>query len=137
MAGPAPRTRNWHALENAHEPTGMHILVYGEVEVSATNKEPVLTEKPERNPKNLGLHLTIEESGEGAQIMVWKPARFHKVVEADEYDVVIVRWNVEQIANVPVVDDEEHHAAATEAAMSARRFFAFCIADSWAACLVR
>ena len=44
MADPAPKTRNWRALENAHKPKGLHVLVFGQVEVSATNKEPVLTE---------------------------------------------------------------------------------------------
>ncbi len=115
MAGPAPKTRNWRALENAHKPKGRHVLVFGEVEVSATNKEPVLTEKPERDPKNLGLHLTIKESGEGAQMMVWKPAHFHKVVKPNEYDDVIVRWYIDQIANFPIHDDREYAANAATA----------------------
>jgi hypothetical protein len=118
MAGPAPTTRNWRALENAHKPKGLHVLVFGEVEVSATNKQPVLTEAAERNPKNLGLHLTIEESGEGAQVVVWKGVRFHREVEADEFDHVVVRWNVGQIANFPIHDDREH-TANTAAAMKA------------------
>ena len=48
MADPAPKTRNWRALENAHKPKGLHLLVFGQVEVSAINKEPVLTETPEQ-----------------------------------------------------------------------------------------
>ena len=95
MADPAPKTRNWRALENAHKPKGLHLLVFGQVEVSATNKEPVLTETPERNPKNLGLNLTIRtSSGAGAQVMVQKRAHFHKVAKANQYENVIVRWNV-------------------------------------------
>ena len=122
MAGPAPKTRNWRALENAHKPKGLHVLVFGEVEVSATNKDPVLTESAERNPKNLGLDLTIEESGKGAQMMVWKPAHFHKEVKANEYENVIVRWDVGQIANFPIHDDREHAANAAGAmkALNAR-----------------
>jgi hypothetical protein len=115
MADPAPKTRNWRAIENAHKPKGLHVLVFGEVEVSATNKEPVLTEKPERDPKNLGLHLTIKESGAGGQMMVWKPAHFHKVVKANEYNDVIVRWYIDQIANFPIHDDREHEAKAAAA----------------------
>ena len=119
MADPAPKTRNWRALENAHKPKGLHLLVFGQVEVSATNKEPVLTETPERNPKNLGLNLTIRtSSGAGAQVMVWKRAHFHKVVKANQYENVIVRWNVDQIANVPIHDDREY-AAKAAAAMKA------------------
>ena len=119
MADPAPKTRNWRALENAHKPKGLHVLVFGQVEVSATNKEPVLTETPERNPKNLGLNLTVRtSSGAGAQMMVWKPAHFHKVVKANQYENVIVRWNVDQIANFPIHDDREH-AAKAAAAMKA------------------
>ena len=67
MAGPAPKTRDWRALENAHKPKGWHVLVSGQVQVGATNMEPRLTETPERNPKNLGLKLTIEKAGEGAR----------------------------------------------------------------------
>ena len=119
MADPAPKTRNWRALENAHKPKGLHVLVFGQVEVSATNKEPVLTETPERNPKNLGLNLTVRtSSGAGAQMMVWKPAHFHKVVKANQYENVIVRWNVDQIANFPIHDDREY-AAKAAAAMKA------------------
>jgi flagellum-specific peptidoglycan hydrolase FlgJ len=116
MADPAPKTRNWRALENAHKPKGLHVLVFGQVEVSATNKEPVLTETPERDPKNLGLNLTIRtSSGAGGQVMVWKPAHFHKVVKANQYENVIVRWNVDQIANFPIHDDREYVAKAAAA----------------------
>jgi len=119
MAGPAPKTRNWHALENAHKPKGLHVLVFGEVEVSATNKEPRLTETAERNPKNLGLKLTIETfPGKGADVVVWKGAHFHKEVKKNQFDDVIVRWDVGQIANFPIHDDREQ-AASAAAAMKA------------------
>jgi hypothetical protein len=119
MAGPAPKTRNWHALENAHKPKGLHVLVFGEVEVTATDKEPRLTETPERNPKNLGLKLTIETlPGEGADVVVWKGVHFHKEVKKDQFDHVIVRWDVGQIANFPIHDDREQ-AASAAAAMKA------------------
>jgi hypothetical protein len=114
MAGPAPKTRNWSALENAHKPKGLHVLVAGQVQVSASNMEPRLTESAERNPRNLGLALTLEKSGQGSDMACWKMAHFHKEVTANQYDNVVVRWNVDQIANIPVVDDREHaaHAAA-------------------------
>lgn len=115
MAGPAPKTREWRALENAHKPKGLHVLVFGQVQVGATNMEPRLTETPERNPRNLGLNLTIMTLPmKGEDITVWKGAHFHKEVKANEYDNVIVRWDVGQIANVPIVDDKEHAAHATD-----------------------
>jgi hypothetical protein len=115
MAGPAPKTRDWRAIENAHKPKGLHVLVSGQVQVGATNMEPRLTETPERNPKNLGLNLTIESHGAGDDVMVWKAAYFHKEVTADQYDHVVVRWDVKQIANIPVLNDRElaEHADAT------------------------
>lgn len=78
--------------------------------------EPRLKESAERNPKNLGLHLTIESSGPGDDVMVWKAAHFHKEVKPGEFDHVIVRWDVEQIANFPIHDDREV-AAQADAAM--------------------
>jgi hypothetical protein len=118
MAGPAPKTRGWHARESAHKPKGLHVAGGGMVEVSATNMHPVLTERPERDPKNLGFYLTIEESGTGAQVVVWKGVHFHKEVKANEFDNVIVRWDVDQIANFPIVDNREY-ATEADAAMKA------------------
>jgi hypothetical protein len=119
MAGPAPKTHGWHALENAHRPKGWHVIVGGVVQVSATNLEPRLTETAERNPDNLGLNLTIEKtSGDGADVMVWKAVHFHKEVKRNQYNHVIVRWDVQQIANFPVLDDREC-AAQAEVAMKA------------------
>jgi hypothetical protein len=120
MAGPAPKTRGWHAVENAHRPKGFHVIAAGYVEVGATNMEPRLTETPERDPRNLGLNLTIEESGEGAQVVVWKGVHFHKEVTANQFDNVIVRWDVGQIANFPIHDDRERavHAAAAMKALN-------------------
>ena len=113
MASAAPKTRNWRAIENAHEPEGLHIIVTGEVEVGSVGDDPVLGETPERNPKNLGLNLAIHKGG-GANVKVWKVAHFHKEVKADEYDNVFVRWNISRIAEFPVQDDTERQAQAKE-----------------------
>jgi hypothetical protein len=118
MAAPAPKTRDWRAIENAHKPQGLHVLVSGHVRVAATNMEPRLTESPERNPKNLGLNLAIESHGSGDDVMVWKLAYFHKEVTANQYDHVVVRWDVKQIANIPVLNDREL-ATQANAAMKA------------------
>jgi len=117
MANAAPKTRGWHARENVHKPRGCHVIAAGLVQVSALNMEPRLTEEPERNPRNLGLKLTIETvPGEGADVMVWKAVHFHKEVKKNELDRVIVRWEVDQIANFPIIDDTQH-AAENDAAM--------------------
>jgi len=115
MAGPAPKTRDWSALENAHKPKGLHVLVFGNVEVPTLNMQPKLTESAERNPRNLGLKLTVGKSGKGPDVKGWKVAQFHKVVKANQYDNVIVRWDVQQIADIPVLDDRERAAQAAAA----------------------
>jgi len=114
MAGPAPKTRNWIARENAHKPKGLHIIVGGEVEVSATNKSPELAEAPHVG-KTLPLDLTIvDDSNEplveyrGKPVKVWKAATFHQVVSANQFERVSIRWNGKEIASTPVIDDREH-----------------------------
>jgi hypothetical protein len=110
MAGPAPKTRNWTARENAHKPKGLHLIVGGQVEVNNTNLEPRLKEVAERNPRQVGLALTVVKSGgPGLDVKVWKNAFFHKEVRANEYDSVTVRWDVTSIAQFPVIDDTQHH----------------------------
>jgi hypothetical protein len=109
MAGPAPKTRNWMARENVHKPKDLHVIVSGLVQVNNTNKRPTLTESPERNPRNLGLDLTITDpGGDGAAVTCWKEAFLHKEVKANEYDTVTIRSNGSSIAQIPVVDDREH-----------------------------
>jgi len=117
MAGPAPKTRNWRARENEHEPSGLHVIVSGEVEVTATNKHPQLAEAPHVG-KVLPLDLTITESGMGAQAVVWMAASFHKVVSANEFEHVEIRWDGKVIATAPVVDDSEHDALASKQAQA-------------------
>lgn len=107
MAGPAPKTRAWFALENAHKPKGLHVIVTGAVQVSATNKAAVLTEAPSVGDL-LTLDLAIKDDGHpGIQVQVWKPAYFHKEVSADEYNRVAVRWDGKPIATFAVLDDRE------------------------------
>lgn len=107
MAGPAPKTRAWFALENAHKPKGLHVIVTGAVQVSATNKAAVLTEA-KSDGDLLSLDLAIKDEGHpGVQVPVWKPAFFHKEVTADQYNRVSVRWDGKEIAAFPVLDDRE------------------------------
>jgi hypothetical protein len=117
MAGPAPKTKNWSARENAHEPSGLHVIVTGEVEVSATNVHPQLTEGPHAG-NALPLDLTIAERGMGAPAVVWMAANFQRQVSANEFDRVEIRWDGKVIATVPVIDDTEHDALVSKQAQA-------------------
>lgn len=128
MAGPAPKTRNWIARENAHKPKGLHILVGGEVDLSATNKSPELTEAPHVG-KTLPLDLSVIDDKDeplveynGKPVKVWKAASFHKLVSVNQFERVSIRWDGKEIANLPVIDDREHgqHLVAITAAANAK-----------------
>jgi len=60
MAGPAPKTEKWTARENLHQPEGLHLLVGGTVEVSASNLAPLLA-GAEDDGDVLVLDLTLVE----------------------------------------------------------------------------
>jgi hypothetical protein len=115
MTGPAPKTRNWRARENKHDPAGLKLIVTGEVEVSATNKHAELTEALHVGTV-LPLDLKIVESGLGAPLVVWTKAHLERAVSANEFDRVDIHWDGEVIATAPVVDDAEHDAAADKQA---------------------
>ena len=109
----APKTRNWSARENVHKPKGFHLLVCGGVEVTSLNKVPQLAKTDSRDPKVLGLALTVvtdpdEPSGDA---MVWRSADYHEVVTPDQYTSVAVRWEGDVIERIAVIDDREHGAA--------------------------
>jgi hypothetical protein len=108
MADPAPKTDKWSARENVHKPKGVHIIVSGNVQVGSTNKVAVLRET--KGPGDvLMLDLTIEDGeGEGADVMVWTLATYHKEVDTDQFNKVTVRWDTKAIATFPVIDDRQH-----------------------------
>jgi hypothetical protein len=114
MAAPAPKTDKWTARENTQGEKGklgIVLLVTGLVEVTSTNKEPVLTEASGgAYGKTLVLDLTIRSAGgTDLQVLVWKRATFSKDVSADHYDNVEIRWEGKAIATVKVLNDDEHH----------------------------
>jgi hypothetical protein len=109
----APKTRNWSARENVHKPEGFHLLVCGGVEVTSLNKVPQLAKTDSRDPKVLGLALTVvtdpdEPTGDA---MVWRSADYHEVVTPDQYTSVAIRWEGDVIERIAVIDDREHGAA--------------------------
>jgi hypothetical protein len=112
MAGPAPKTDRWTARENTQGKHGIVLIVSGLVEVTSTNKEPVLTEASGGGGygKTLALDLTMRSGeGEDLQVLVWKRATFSRDVSANHYDNVEIRWEGKTIATVKVLDDDEHH----------------------------
>ena len=114
MAGPAPKTDKWVARENTQGEKGklgIVLIVSGLVEVTSTNKEPVLTEASGGGyGKTLVLDLTIRSGGgTDLQVLVWKRANFSKDVSANHYNNVEIRWEGKAIATVKVLDDDEHH----------------------------
>ena len=102
-----PKTKNWSALENKHEPSGLHVIVSGLVELEP-DQAPVLTERTGR-AQVLELELTIGTSSDpDFHGLVWKQASFHKEVNANQYNSVRVMSDDFVVADFPVLDDREH-----------------------------
>jgi hypothetical protein len=119
----APNTKLWTARENDHdEAGGWHLLVGGQVECGY-HEAPVLTET-KGDGSTLALDLTLEAqqaepvtNADGKALKmpsVWKAARYHRQVDANQFKAVAIRWKNEMFETVPVVDDKEHHAAMTK-----------------------
>jgi hypothetical protein len=125
MAGRAPRTDKWTARENKHEERFV-LIVGGLVQVADSNQNPHLAEPDTiaRGPKTLVLDLTIESGGSGGDdVLAWKPAHFHKDVQANQYADVAIRWDGQPIAAAKILDDSEydqHLTRITQAANLAR-----------------
>jgi hypothetical protein len=104
-----PNTRNWKAWLDLEPPALSTFHVVGEVEVSATNKEPVLTKADPQgiDPSTLLLDLTIRETGDaGDQVMTWREAHYQETwVTRGQYKQVDIRWEDEIIASIEKVDE--------------------------------
>ena len=110
MADRPPHTDKWMARENKHN-EGLVLILDGVVQVANTNQEPRLTEPATvaRPPKTLVLDLTVESSGDpGSDVPVWKPAHFHKDVQANQFADVSIRWEGKPIASANILDDSEY-----------------------------
>jgi len=118
MAGPAPKTEKWTARENQHtedgKPAGLHLLVGGVVEVQASDLAPQLTVSRTSVGDLLALDLTIGKCSDplvehnGKPVAVWKAVSYHTVVTVDQINRVQIRWDGQQIAALPVINDIEH-----------------------------
>lgn len=112
----APRTRNWKALEMPNfAGRDYHLSVSGEVEVSATNKTPHLTQHAPQgfNPRVLLLDLTIRtDGGFGADVMTWKAVSLRQLTSGNQYDEVDILFDGEVIERIKVAHPKT--AAATK-----------------------
>jgi hypothetical protein len=117
MADAAPKTEKWTARENLHKPEGLHLIVSGNVLVADADREPVLTKGQALDPKLLPLELTIVTCGDPSiAVEVWKGAKYHEVVTADQYNRVQVSWDGQAFADFPVLNDREHATLMTKQA---------------------
>ena len=106
MAGAAPNTRSWKAVEMPDfAGRNYHLTVTGEVEVSATNLMPKLDEHVPHgfNPRILLLDLSIVSTGGlGGPIMIYKPARYARPTTGNQYAEVDILFEGKVIERIAV-----------------------------------
>ncbi len=105
---PAPKTRKWRAWLNLQPGSENQLHVTGDVEVSATNKEPVLRRAQPQgiNPKILILDLSIRELGIGEQVITWREAQYMEMgVAPGQYTQVEIRWETSTIATIDRIEE--------------------------------
>ena len=112
----APKTRNWSANElpdfAGHR---YHLKVHGEVETSATNYAPKLTEHIPQgfNPRILLLDLTIVETAEiGGQVVAFRSADYDRPTNGHQYDEVDILFEGNVIERIKVNHPKTAAAAA-------------------------
>ena len=104
MAG-APNTRNWKANELPNLiGRNYKIHVTGDVEVTATNQTPKLSDRVPQgiNPRILLLNLTIVTSGVGGQIVFYRSVQYTKATSGDQYDEVDIFYRGKIIKRIKV-----------------------------------
>jgi hypothetical protein len=112
----APKTRNWSANElpdfAGHR---YHLKVHGEVETSATNYSPKLTEHIPQgiNPRILLLDLTIVKTAEvGGQVVAFRSADYDRPTNGHQYDEVDILFEGNIIERIKVSHPKTAAAAA-------------------------
>lgn len=123
MAGAAPNTRSWKAVEMPDfAGRNYHLTVTGEVEVSATNLMPKLDERTPQgfNPRILLLDLAIVSTGGlGGPIMIYKPARYARPATGNQYAEVDILFEGKVIERIAV--DHPKTVAKTPAKKPAKK----------------
>jgi len=112
----APKTRNWSANElpdfAGHR---YHLKVHGEVETSATNYAPKLTEHIPQgfNARILLLDLTIVKTAEvGGQVVAFRSADYDRPTNGHQYDEVDILFEGNVIERIKVNHPKTAAAAA-------------------------
>jgi len=121
----APKTRNWKANEIPDFVGRVYRLhVTGDVQVTATNRDPVLSVHTPQgiNPRILLLDLKIvSRGGFGGQIVFYKQATFMRPTSGDQYDEVDILWEGRIIARIRVGHPKSLTAAKKKTARKKRR----------------
>ncbi|SMH38382.1 hypothetical protein [Mesorhizobium australicum] len=100
-----PKTRNWEAWIDLMPGSPSKLIVTGQVETTAGNKVPRLTEaKPQGvNPKILILDLSIVKEGDvGTDDVSYRDARFTKPASRGQYTQVEIRFGTEHVTTIEV-----------------------------------
>lgn len=88
-------SKNWKAVESTDFSGGNRTLVVtGDVEVGASNEDPVLTEAVPQgiNPRILILELaTIADGNLGNDVLTWTCATLEKPIDEDQFSQVDIR----------------------------------------------
>jgi hypothetical protein len=101
-----PQTRNWKANEIPDfAGRNYRLVVSGDVQVTATNLDPVLSMHTPQgfNPRILLLDLKIvSRGGFGGQIVFYKHTMFMRATSGDQYDEVDILWQGKIIKRIKV-----------------------------------
>lgn len=102
----APQTRNWKANEIPDFAGRIYrLVVTGDVQVTATNLDPVLSMHTPQgfNPRILLLDLKIvSRGGFGGQIVFYKHTMFTHRTSGHQYDEVDILWQGRIIKRIKV-----------------------------------
>ena len=121
----APQTRNWKANEIPDFAGRTYrLVVTGDVQVTATNLDPVLSEhRPQGiNPRILLLDLKIvSRGGFGGPIVFYKHTMFTKRTSGDAYDEVDILWQGRVIQRLRVGHPKSLKTAKRKSGRKTRR----------------
>lgn len=101
-----PNTRSFRAWINLMPGSPSILVVTGEVETSASNNKPVLTQSNQSGSAGtLVLDLTIQNiGGMGTQAFQFWPVRFDRPAAQGEFSRVVILWDAQAIMTIPVAD---------------------------------
>ncbi len=106
MAGSAPETSNWKAVED-RQPPGARLRVTGTVTTTMSNQDPRLTKANPQgiNPSILLLDLTIETTGDVGSAVMGKPeVQYREDITAGQYSSVEIRYEGRSLASIDHIE---------------------------------